>query len=113
MESIAGLRGTALDERQRALIVRRRKEKELTQKDLAEATGLKPITIHSIETGKCKPSPSALAQICRALNMECRIVLKVELVVAGENVRSSTTMSLGKVGRSKRSGSTIKKRSGR
>lgn len=46
-------------------------QKEMTQRDLAEATGIRPPTVSAICTGKIKEIPvSALDKICKAL--ECQ-----------------------------------------
>ena len=49
---------------------RRRRRKGLSQKDLANASGVGQDTISGIESGRHEPRPSTLRKLADALNVE-------------------------------------------
>ena len=54
-------------------IKKKRKEKGLTQTDLAEALGIKRQYISAIEQGKRVPTIKTLVRICEALELEIKV----------------------------------------
>ena len=54
-------------------IKKKRKEKGLTQTDLAEALGIKRQYISAIEQGKRVPTIKTLVKICEALELEIKV----------------------------------------
>jgi len=57
-------------------IKKTREEQHMTQKDLAEKTGLKQSNISRLESGEYNPSIAFLKRIAKALNKELYITLK-------------------------------------
>lgn len=57
-------------------IVKARKEKHLTQKQLAEKTGIDQSDISKIETGNANPALSTLKRLADGMDM----ILKLELI---------------------------------
>jgi ribosome-binding protein aMBF1 (putative translation factor) len=57
------------------MIIRRRIERGLSQKDLAQKIGTKQSAISRLESGSCNPSLSFLQKVGKALNAELRISL--------------------------------------
>ncbi len=57
-------------------IKKAREEQHITQKELAEKTGLKQSNISRLESGEYNPSVAFLRRIAKALNKELYITLK-------------------------------------
>lgn len=58
------------------MIIRRRLEQGLTQKDLAMKVGTKQAAISRLESGKSNPTVSFLRHVANALDNELKISLK-------------------------------------
>lgn len=65
----------------RRTLKRARKEKRITQAQLAEAIGVTPATIVNWEKGKTQITVDKLHQLCAALGMEAEIVVKDNMTV--------------------------------
>jgi len=52
------------------MLARMRKERNLSQKELAEMTKVNHVQISSYETGRVKPSKVVISKICPALGLE-------------------------------------------
>lgn len=59
-----------------AQIAAERKRQKITQRDLADRTGLKQSNISRLETGKSNPSLDFLAKVAAGLGKELQIRLK-------------------------------------
>lgn len=57
-------------------VLRSRREKNLTQKDLSQLTGIAQGDISRIENGKANPSISTLVRIANALGKELKITFE-------------------------------------
>ena len=78
-KEIRGLRSIPLDEKQRALLVQRRKEYGLSQQALADRIGVMQVTVHAIEVGKHQPTPEVLEKLCQELQLEFDVSVYVYL----------------------------------
>ena len=53
-----------------------REEEGISQKDLAEKSGLSYATINLIEQNKCNPNPITIAKLSKALNCDYDLLAK-------------------------------------
>ena len=104
MEVVPGMRGVPLNEKQRALLVERRNQLGLTQKDVASRIGRQAITIHTIEAGKYLPSPTVLEDLCAVLSLDCRLMIEVSLFDGKTRETCVTKAVVGMRGAKKRRG---------
>ena len=57
-------------------ITKKRREKNLTQEQLAEKLGVSNKTISKWENGKCMPDYSIIEQLCKELSLQsCSMIL--------------------------------------
>ena len=110
MDSIPGMRGVPLGDEQRALLKNRRIELGLTQNDLGEKIGRKALTIHTIEAGKYLPSPTVLAELCKVLSLDCKVMIEVHLSNAATSMNWKTQATVHKRRKMKTSRQTGKGR---
>ena len=69
-------KNTELEYQIKRMLVAARNEKQLTQKQLAEASGVRQSNISRIENGNCVPSIATLEALAEGLGKQ----LKIELV---------------------------------
>ncbi len=64
-------------------ISQKRKERNLTQEQLAEKLGVSNKTVSKWETGKCMPDYSVVKELCEELEKQKNILCGVLLIVMG------------------------------
>lgn len=75
-------------------IYERRKQKRLTQEELAEASGVTPQTISTAELGKKALRPKNMLKICNALEMSADYLLTGRITGADANAISDAIEKL-------------------
>lgn len=74
----------------------KRKEKDMSQRDLAAASGISNAEISRIESGKRKePSSSFLKELAKALNVPAKEILEVAGVIDAQDSNSTSMSSTG------------------
>ena len=92
-------------------IAQKRKEKNLTQEQLAEKIGISNKTISKWETGKCMPDYSVIELLCEELNITLAELISgeedeksihtydneqiVEMLKKTQNLKSTKTLIIG------------------
>jgi transcriptional regulator with XRE-family HTH domain len=71
-------------------LIRLRRHRQMTQKQLEVATGIPQSEISRIESGHANPTLATLRKLVRALGGEIRIIEKDSAVPAAGTVRAST-----------------------
>ena len=80
-------------------ITRKRKEKNLTQEQLAEKIGVSNKTISKWETGKCMPDYSVMELLCEELNITLAELMNPHytLIVAGKPQRRTLLRQIRRI----------------
>lgn len=59
-----------------AYLVKSRKEQNISQRTLADMTGLKQSTIARIESNRVNPNMTSILKICEALKLDINLVFR-------------------------------------
>jgi len=81
-------------------ISKKRKEKNLTQEQLAEKLGVSNKTVSKWETGKCMPDYSVVKDLCKELD------ISIAELMDGEESEEKSVRVYGTVGEDKKTGLT-------